>query len=114
MAVAIPPSQTEKYPIEAAGAAKVLLVMVAVEPTTVAVVPLVPVKPRSNVLKVHPVTVSAVRLFVALALRLMPREVLINWQLLNVQAPVWNDPVSKKKAWFALPSVLEPVNEQFK
>lgn len=76
-----------------------------------ATVPLDAVKPRSNVLKVEPVTVSAVRLFVALALRLMPRDVLINWQLLNVQAPVWNDPVSKKKAWLAIPSVLEPVNE---
>lgn len=91
-----------------------LLVMVAVEPTTVAEVPLVPVKPRSSVLKVQPVTVNAVRLLVALALRLIPRDVLINWQLLNVQAPVWKDPVSKKNAWFVLPSVLEPVNEQFK
>ena len=112
--MATPPSQTEKYPIAADGAANVLLVMVAVEPATMAPVPLDAVKPRSNVLKVQPVTVSAVRLFVALALRLMPRDVLINWQLLNVQAPVWNDPVSKKKAWFALPSVLEPVNEQLK
>lgn len=103
----------EKYPRLAAGAVNVLLVMVAVEPATTAD-PLVAVMARSRVLNVHPVTVSAVKEYVALALRLIPRDVLLNWQLLNVQAPVWNEPFSKKKAWFALPRVPEPVNEQLR
>mgnify|MGYP006947652244 CR=1 FL=1 len=103
----------EKYPTLAAGAVNVLLVMVAVEPATTAN-PLVAVMARSRVLNVHPVTVSAVKEFVATALRLIPRDVLLNWQLLNVQAPVWTEPASKKKAWFALARVPEPVNEQLR
>ena len=103
----------EKYPRLAAGAVNVLLVMVAVEPATTAN-PLVAVMARSRVLNVHPVTVKDVSELVADAFRLIPRDVLLNWQLLNVQAPVWNEPVSKKKAWFALPRFPEPVNEQLR